>query len=108
MLSMEDIAVITPLSPLVVYQKDIASELEVHTKTVSRALSRAPVPRGKRNHRGYKLDPYKDKINQLLNNGGWNAMVILQKIPGSFLQGRDNDPESILGSKSARRPGTAV
>jgi len=40
MLSKEDFAVIKALNKRGVYQKDIAEQLDVHPKTVSRALKR--------------------------------------------------------------------
>ncbi|MBW1695540.1 MAG: IS21 family transposase [Deltaproteobacteria bacterium] len=62
-----------------VYQKDIAAELRVHPKTISRALKRGGPPRGKRS-RGSKLDPFKPMIDQMLQEGIWNAVVILREI----------------------------
>ena len=44
MLSKEDFAVIKALNKRGVYQKDIAEQLGVHPKTVSRALKRGKAP----------------------------------------------------------------
>ncbi|MBX3060255.1 MAG: helix-turn-helix domain-containing protein [Anaerolineae bacterium] len=63
-----------------VYVKDIAQELGVHPKTVSRAIQREGAPANKRQQRGSKLDPYKAQVDQLLSEGVWNAMVILREI----------------------------
>lgn len=80
MLSQEDYIVIKTLTKRGVYQKDIAEELGVHPKTVSRALKRGGPPEKKRKQRKSKLDPYKATIDQLLSEGVWNAVVILREI----------------------------
>ena len=63
------------------YQKDIAAELGVSPKTVSRALKRqgAPARRWPGNRRS-KLDPYKAEIDRLLGENVWNAEVIFAEI----------------------------
>ena len=76
MISKEDYAVIKALNERGVYQKDIAEQLQVHPKTVSRALRNEGAPKRKRKQRGSKLDPYKDQIDTLLGEDVWNAMVI--------------------------------
>jgi len=59
------------------FQKDIAAELGVHPKTVSRALARNGAPSGKRpGARKSRLDPYKPLVDKLLEEGVWNAVVI--------------------------------
>jgi len=64
-----------------VYQKDIAEELGVHPKTVSRALKRGGPPAGKRpKARQSKLDPFKPLVDEFLREGVWNAMVIFREI----------------------------
>jgi transposase len=64
-----------------VYQKDIARELGVHPKTISRALNRGGPPRGKRPEaRGSKLDPFKPLVDELLGKHIWNGMVIFREI----------------------------
>ena len=63
------------------YQKDIADELGVHPKTISRALKRGGPPSGTRpNARKSILDPYKPLIDDLIREGVWNAVVILREI----------------------------
>jgi IS30 family transposase len=62
-----------------VYQCDIATELGVSPKTVSRALARGSAPSG-HPRRGSLLDPYRAQIDALLNDGVWNAQVILREI----------------------------
>lgn len=108
MLSKEDFIVIKTLSQRGVYQKDIAEEIGVHPKTVSRALKRGSAPIAKRKHRGSKLDPHKDKIDQLLNDGVWNAMVILREIQEDGYQGGTTILRQYIAPKRALRPGKAT
>ena len=64
-----------------VYIKDVAEELGVHPRTVSRALQRGASPPGERPAaRKSKLDRYKPLIDRLLAAGVWNAAVILREI----------------------------
>jgi transposase len=63
------------------YQKDIAAELGIHPKTVSRALKRGRAPSGKRpGARKSILDPYKPFVDRLLEEGVWNAVVICHEL----------------------------
>jgi len=53
-----------------VYVKDIAAELGVHPRTISRALRCSGAPSGRRPAaRKSKLDPYQPMIDQLLDQG---------------------------------------
>ena len=71
-----------------VYQKDIAEELGVHPKTVSRALKRGGGPAGKRpTARRSKLDPYKGVVDALLCEGVWNAVVIFRELQSKGYRG---------------------
>jgi transposase len=71
-----------------IYQKDIAAELGVHPKTVSRAIKRGGAPRGKRpGARKSKLDPFKPFVDQLLAEEVWNAAVILREIQAKGYDG---------------------
>ena len=88
MIGKEDFAVIKALHKRGAYQKDIAAEIGVHPKTVSRALKRDSAPKPQRKKRGSKLDPYKPKINKLLQEGVWNAMVIYREIEADGYDGR--------------------
>lgn len=77
MLKREDFMIIQQKREQGVYIKDIADELGVNPKTISRALKRGSAPSGKRP--GAKrsiLDPYKPAIDELLKDGVWNAVVI--------------------------------
>jgi IS30 family transposase len=73
MLRKEDIAVIKSLHRRGVFVKDIAEELGVHPKTVSRVLKNDPNPDRERQRPESKLEPYKAKIDRLLGEGVWNA-----------------------------------
>jgi IS30 family transposase len=67
MLNKEDWMYISTQRDRGVYIRDIAAELGVHPKTVSRALKRGGPPSGKRpGGRKSKLDPYKEMIDGLL------------------------------------------
>lgn len=87
MLRPEDYHMIKALHRRGVYQKDIAKELGVHPKTVSRALKRGSAPKPQRKRRGSKLDPYKEKVDRLLGEGVWNAVVILREIQAEGYDG---------------------
>jgi len=87
MLNKEDFAVIKALEHRGVFIKDIAAELGVHPKTVRRALDRGSAPKPQRKRRGSKLEPYKSKIDQLISENVWNAMVILREIQAKGYNG---------------------
>ena len=80
MLRKEDYAVIKALKKRGVYHSDIAAELGIHPKTVSRALKRDGPPTGKRRRRGSKLDPYKAQVDQLLADGKLDYSKVYVKI----------------------------
>jgi len=88
MLRKEDFTVIKALHARGVYQKDIALQLGVHPKTVSRALKRPGAPSGKRAPRGAKLDPFKPLVDRLLADGVWNAVVIWREIQAAGYTGK--------------------
>jgi transposase len=72
-----------------VYQKDIAMQMGVHPKTISRALKRGGPPGGKRPRaRRSKLDPFKPMIDQMLREDIWNAVVILREIQAKGYTGK--------------------
>lgn len=80
MLSQEDFVVIQALVRRGVYQKDIAAEMGVSPKTVSRAVKRGSAPKRERARRGSKLGPYEATVNRLLEEGVWNAVVVHRAI----------------------------
>lgn len=79
MLRREDFLMIQARVKAGVYQKDIAAELGVHPKTVSRAVRRGSAPRGPRARGFGKLGPYLARVDRLLAEGVWNA-VVLQRL----------------------------
>ena len=88
MLGKEDFLMIQALARRGVYQKDIAHELGVHPKTVSRALARGGPPTPRRGARPSKLDPFKAHVDALLAEGVWNAVVILREIEALGYEGK--------------------
>lgn len=71
-----------------IYQKDVAEQIGVHPKTVSRALKRGGAPSGRKKHmQNGKLDPYKPMIDDLLKEGVWNAMVIFHELQSRGFSG---------------------
>ncbi len=88
MLRKEDWIMIQAQMERGVYQKDIADALGVHPKTVRRARDRGGAPSGRRpGARQSKLDPCKPQIDQLLQEGVWNAVVILRELEAQGYRG---------------------
>jgi transposase len=108
MLRKEDFMSIKSLHERGVYQKDIALELGVHPKTVSRALKRGRAPAPERKPRGSKLEPYKPTVDRLLAEGVWNAVVILREIQADGYQGGITVLRQYIAPKRALRPGRAT
>jgi transposase len=108
MLRKEDFAVIKSLNQRGVYIKDIAAELGVHPKTVSRALKRKGAPNPKRQPAGSKLEPYKSKIDRLLSEGVWNAKVILCEIQADGYSGGYTVLRQYIQPKRVDRPSRAT
>lgn len=108
MLSKEDYAVIETLNKRGVYLKDIATELEVHPRTVKRALQRSGAPKPERKTGPSKLDPYTDKVDELLGEGIWNSMVILREIQALGYEGGRTMLRLYIQPKRVLRPGRAT
>lgn len=108
MLSKEDLAVMKALSKRGVYLKDIAVEVGVHPKTVSRALQRGGAAPRLRKRRGSKLDPHRAKVDQLLGEGVWNAMVIWREIQAEGYCGGITILREYIAPKRVLRPGRAT
>ncbi len=108
MLTKEDYAVIKALTKRGVYQKDIAAELGVHPKTISRALKRGGAPPPPRPHRASKLDAFKPRIDQLLADGVWNAMVIFRELQAVGYTGRLTILRAYIAPKRSFRPSRAT
>jgi len=108
MLRKEDFAVIKALKKRDVYVKDLAAELGVHPKTVSRALRRGSAPSAGGRRGTSKLDPYKPTIDRLLGEGVWNAMVMLREIQAEGYPGGMTILRQYVGPKRALRPSRAT
>jgi transposase len=87
-----------------VYVKDIAEELGVHPRTVSRALCRGGTPPGRRPAaRTSKLEPYQPVVDRLLGAGVWNARVILRELQAAGYQGRASMLRAYIAPKRPLR-----
>jgi len=108
MLSKEDYAVIKALKQRGVYVKDIAAELGVHPKTVSRGLKRGGAPKRPPPRRESKLDPYKATVDRLLAEGVWNAVVIYRELQTQGYQGKSTILREYISPKRVLRQGRAT
>lgn len=108
MINKEEYAVMKALHKRGVYIKDIAEELGVHPKTVSRALVREGVPERTRKKRGSKLDSYKDTVDRLLGEGVWNAVVISREIEAEGYTGGMTILREYIAPKRVLRQGRAT
>src|SRR5512139_2993328 len=105
MLNKEDYAVIKALKQRGVYNKDIAAEIGVHPKTVSRALKRGSEPQRPIPVRESKLEPYKATVDRLLAEGVWNAVVIYREIQAEGYTGKQTILRDYIAPKRALRQG---
>ena len=80
MISREDFVKIKAMHMAGMYQKDIASQLGIHPKTVKRALVRDDAPTRVRAKRNSKLDPFRAQVDEMLSRGIWNGQVILRAL----------------------------
>jgi transposase len=108
MLGKEDFLLIQALAKRGVYLCDIAQELGVHPKTVSRALKRGGAPSRRRRPRSSMLDPYQARIDQLLSEGVWNAQVVLREIQTQGYPGGITILRDYMQPKRVLRPGRAT
>ena len=91
-----------------VYVCDIARQLGVHPKTVSRALARGSAPTPTRRKRKSVLDAYRSEVDQLLADGVWNAEVIFGLLQEKGYAGRISILRDYIRPKRALRPGRAT
>lgn len=105
MLSKEDFMKIKALSERGVYQKDIAEQLGVHPKTVSRALKRGNAPVREAKQRESKLEPYKPLVDRLLREEVWNAVVILREVQAAGYAGGYTILRQYIAPKRVLRAG---
>jgi len=108
MLSKEDFAMLRTQDRQGAYITDIAAELGVHPRTVHRALDRGGVPKPERKRSGSKLDPYKPKIDRLLKDNVWNAMVILREVQTAGYSGGIALVRRYIEPKRVLRPSRAT
>lgn len=108
MLGQEDFLLIQALARRGVYQRDIAAELGVHPKTVSRALKRGSAPTGPKKRRESLLDPHRGTVDRLLQEGVWNAVVILREIQAEGYSGGVSILRDYIQPKRALRSGRAT
>lgn len=108
MLHKEDFAVIHALARNGVYQKDIAAQVGVHPKTISRALKRGSAPQPEGKQKGSKLDPFRESVDALLAEGVWNGMVILREIQAKGYTGSLTILRDYIRPKRALRAGKAT
>jgi transposase len=108
MLRKEDFVVIKALFERGVHQVDIAAQLGVHPKTVSRALRRGAAPPGTRPPRGSLLEPFKARVDELLAEDVWNAVVIFREIQALGYTGKLTVLRNYIRPKRALRAGRAT
>jgi transposase len=96
---------IKALSERGVYQKDIAEQLGVHPKTVSRALKRGKAPVREAKRQESKLAPYKPLVDRLLQEGVWNAVVIFREIQAAGYEGQYTILRQYIAPKRVLRAG---
>jgi transposase len=108
MLGKEDFMTIQALVRRGVYLCDVARQLGVHPKTVSRALARGSAPVPTRARRPSLLDPFRPQVDQLLAEGVWNAVVILRELQAKGFAGEVSIVRDYIRPKRALRPGRAT
>ena len=108
MLRKEDFVEIQARAKAGVYQRDIAEQLGVSPKTVSRALKRGAAPARPRRDRWVKIRPYVEAIHRLLAAGVWNAKVILREIQGQGYVGSYTTLKGYVRPQRALRPSRAT
>lgn len=108
MLRKEDFTVIKALHERGVYQVDIATQLGVHPKTVRRALKRGGAPGAARRPRGSQLEPYKARVDELLAEDVWNAVVVWREIQALGYTGKLTVLRDYIRPKRALRQGRAT
>ena len=91
------------------YIKDIAAELGVSSKTVSRALRRGSAPTGKPGRpRTSKLAPFVTRIDELLAQNIWNAKVVFRELEQMGYSGGYTLVRDYICPKRALQPGRAT
>jgi len=104
MLRKEDFVMIQARVRSGVYQKDIAAELGVHPKTVSRALKRGAAPVAGHPRGWKKLGGYVEIVDRLLSEGVWNATVIFAMIRAQGYAGGYSQLKRYIQPKRVLQP----
>jgi len=99
----EDFMTIQALIERGVYICDVARQLGVHPKTVSRALARGGAPAPPKLRRRSILDPFRAQVDALLGEGVWNAQVILREIEAQGYSGKSSVLRAYIQPKRALR-----
>ena len=109
MLNREDWLMIREMRAKGFYIRDIAARVGKSERTVRRALQRGgPPPKRKAGRRRSKLDPYKERVDALLAEGVWNAVVILAKIREAGYEGGISILRDYIRPKRALRKSRAT
>jgi transposase len=104
MFNREDWIMIKQMREKGCYLEDIAREMGVSSKTISRALHREGAPaRRKRGVRPRKLDAYKAEIDPLLDENIWNAEVIYAHVREQGYAGSKTILREYIHPKRSRR-----
>jgi transposase len=103
----EDFVMIQALVKRGVYQRDIATMLGVHPKTVERALARDGAPTGHA-RRGSLLDAFKPRVDALLQEDVWNAVVIWRELQAIGYAGGVSIIRDYVRAKRPLRAGRAT
>ena len=108
MLGLEDFMTIQALVKRGVYLCDIAEQVGVHPKTVSRAVKRGGPPARRGGRRGSLLDPYRAVMDGLVSEGVWNAVVIWRELQVRGYAGGVSIIRDYLHPKRPLRPDRAT
>jgi hypothetical protein len=83
--------------------KDVAADLGLHPKTVSRGLKRGSAPSAMRRYQAGMQDPSKTIIDGLQTEDEWNGMGILRDLHSRAASGRVQLPRPMTVSPAAVR-----
>jgi len=108
MMTREDYLMITERRAQGAYIKDIAAELGVHRKTVSRALKRDSEPPRRPRRRTRKLDAFEAQVDKMLQDEIWNADVIFRAIRAAGYTGGISQLRCYIQPKRVLRRGGVV
>lgn len=104
----EDYLMITERRAQGAYIKDIAAELGVHRRTVSRALQRGSEPPRRPRRRARKLDAFEAQVDKMLQDDIWNADVIFRAIRAAGYTGGVSQLRRYIQPKRVLRRGGVI